>query len=155
MRSARGRSTQDLAAGAIVIVLAVGVLVALARIPQAKFQAISPDLFPRMCAYALIAGGVALLARGLLRRGPSIVLPPWRSVVLVVLGVVTFGLVAPRLGYVPAGFLTVLIAGFATRDVTPVKLLGFAVGLLALSYALFTWLLKVPMPAFALRGLGF
>lgn len=153
--SARGRSSQDITAGAIVIVLAVAVLVALSRIPQAKFQSISPDLFPRLCAYALIAAGVALLVRGLLRRGPSLELPPWRGVVLVVLAVVTFGLVAPRLGYAAAGFLTIVIAGFATREVTPARLVVFACGLIAFSVVLFSYLLKVPMPAFALRGFGF
>ena len=149
------RSSQDIAAGTVVIAVAAAVLVALSRIPQAKFQAISPDLFPRICAYALIAGGVGLLVRGFLRRGPPIELPPWRGVVLVVLAVVVFGLAAPRVGYVPAGFLTLVIAGFATHEVTPVKLVVFACGLSAFSYGLFTFLLKVPMPAFALRGLGF
>lgn len=153
--NSRGRSSQDIAAGAIVIALAIAVLVALSRIPQAKFQAISPDLFPRLCAYALIAGGIGLLVRGLLRRGPSLELPPWRGVVLVVLGVVTFGLAAPRLGYAVAGFLTVVIAGFATREVTPAKLVVFACGLIAFSVVLFSYLLKVPMPAFAFRGFGF
>ena len=83
---------------------------ALSRIPTAKYQSISPDLFPRVCAWLLVAGGVALLVRGCLRAGASIERPAWRGVLLVVSSVVVFGLVAPRLGYAPAGFLTIVIA---------------------------------------------
>jgi len=43
----------------------------------------------------------------------------------------------------------------ATRDVKPLWLVGFAAGLIAFSVVLFSYLLKVPMPAFAFRGFGF
>lgn len=148
----RARSTQDIAAGAIIVALAVAVLVVLSRIPTAKFQSIGPDLFPRMCAYGLIAGGVALVVRGLLRRGATLELPQWRGMLLVVAGIVAFGLLAPRFGYAVGGFATVVIAGFATRDVTPGKLVVFACGLIVFSVALFTFVLKVPMPALKLAG---
>ena len=145
---------QDVAAGAVVIAFAMAVLVALSRIPTAKYQAISPDLFPRVCALALIASGIALMMRGLLRNGPAFAWPPWRGVVLVVASVVVFGVVAPRLGYAIAGFLTMVIAGLAAKDAKPLKLVIFAAGMIAFSVALFSYVLKVPMPAFALRGLG-
>jgi hypothetical protein len=150
----KGRGAQDVAAGAAVVAFAVALLVALSRIPTTKFQAISPDLFPRVCAYALIAGGLALLVRGFVRAGPSLVRPRWRGTILIVLSVVAFGLVAPRFGYAPAGFLTIVIAGLAARDAKPLPLLAFATGLIAFSVVLFSLVLKVPMPAFTLRGLG-
>jgi len=146
------RGTRDVAAGALVIGFAAAVLFVLSRMPTAKFQAISPALFPRVCAVALIAGGMALLVRGLLREGPAIDWPRWRGTLLVILSVVTFGLVAPRMGYAPAGFLTVLIAGFAARDVKPGKLLVFACAIIAFSVVLFSFVLKVPMPAVTLFG---
>ena len=148
------RGTQDIAAGAVVVAFAAAVLVALSRIPTAKYQAISPDLFPRVCAYALILGGIALLVRGFLRAGPSLERANWRGVVLVVLSVVVFGFVAPRFGYAVAGFLTIVIAGFGARDAKPLSLVVFATGLIAFSVVLFSVVLKVPMPAFTLRGFG-
>jgi len=150
----RMRGSQDVAAGAVIVAFAVAVLVALSRIPTTKFQAISPDLFPRVCAYLLIAAGVALLVRGFLRAGAAFTWPPWRSVVLVVLGVVAFGLAAPRFGYAVGGFLTIVIAGFATREVRPLRLVGFACAMIAFSVVLFTYLLKVPMSPFNLRAFG-
>lgn len=150
----RVRAAQDVAAGAVIVTFAVAVLVALSRIPAAKYQAIGPDLFPRMCAYALIAAGVGLLLRGFLRAGPTFVWPPWRGVVPVVLAVVGFGLIAPRFGYAVAGLLTIVISGFAARDAKPVSLVAFALGMVTFSVVLFSFVLKVPMPAFTLRGLG-
>ena len=150
----RVRATQDVAAGAIIITFAVAVLVALSRIPTAKYQAISPDLFPRVCAYALIAGGIGLLLRGFLRAGPAFVWPPWRSVVLIVASVVAFGLVAPRFGYAPAGLLTVVVSGLAARNANAVQLVLVGVGLATFSAVLFSYVLSVPIPAFTLRGLG-
>ena len=99
----------------------------LSRIPTAKYQSIGPDLFPRVCAWALVVGGIGLLLRGLLRRGPALALPGVRGVALIVLAVVAFGVVAPRFGYAVAGFLTIVISGFATREVKPRQLLVFAV----------------------------
>ena len=150
----RGRGTQDIAAGAVVVAFAVAVLIALARIPKAKFQAISPDLFPRVCAFLLIAAGIALVVRGLTREGPRLEWPQLRGLVLVILGVVAFGVLTPRFGYAVGGFVAVVVAGFATRAVKPLPLVVFAAVLIALSVGLFTYVLKVPMPPFALRGVG-
>ena len=46
-----------------------------------------------------------------------------------------------------------VISGFATREVTPGQLVVFACGLIAFSVALFTFVLKVPMPAFSIARL--
>ena len=149
-----GRGTQDIAAGTVIVAFAVAVLAALSRIPTAKFQAIPPDLFPRVCACALIACGIALVVRGVLRKGDPLALPRWRDVGLIVLSVVAFGVVAPRLGYAIAGFLTIVISGFAARDARPVKLLAFALALITFSVLLFSYALKVPMRAFIMPAFG-
>lgn len=153
-RIPRIRASQDITAGAVVIAFAVVVLVGLSRIPTTKYQAISPDLFPRLCAFALIAAGIALLLRGFLRSGPTLASPQWRGVVLVVLSVVAFGLVAPVFGYAVAGFLTVIISGFATREVRPPALFAFACGIITFSVVLFSYVLKVPMRAIIIPGFG-
>ena len=45
-------STQDIAAGAVIVALAVAALVVAVEASRtAKFQTIGPDLFPRLCAY--------------------------------------------------------------------------------------------------------
>jgi putative tricarboxylic transport membrane protein len=149
------RGSQDLAAGAVVVAFAAAVLVALSHIPTAKFQAISAALFPRVCAWALVACGLALLVRGFLRRGEGIAWPRLRGTALIVLSVVAFGLTAPMFGYAVAGFLTLVISGFATKEARPLQLFLFACGMIAFSIVLFSVVLKVPMPAIVLPGFRF
>jgi len=148
----RKKSAQDIAAGTVVIAFATAVLIVLSRIPTAKFQSIGPDLFPRVCAWALVLCGIGLLLRGLLRSGPALKLPGFRGTALIVLAVVAFGVLAPHVGYAVAGFLTIIISGFATREVKPLQLLVFASGMIVFCIVLFTFILKVPVPAIALFG---
>lgn len=151
---ARIRGSRDVTAGAVVMAFAAAVLVALSRMPSARFQAISPALFPQVCAWALVVAGAALMVRGLVRSGPAVAWPRWGGTLLVILSVVAFGLVAPRLGYAVAGFLTIVISGLAARVVKPVGLVVFAVGMMAVSVVLFTLVLKVPMRPFILPAIG-
>lgn len=147
--------SRDTVAGAIVVALGATVLAMLSRIQTAKFQSVGAALFPQVCAFVLILGGVALLLRGLLRGGEKIAWPPLRGTALVVLSVVTFGIIAPRFGYAVAGFLTVMISGFATTEVRPLQLVIFACGMTAFCIVLFTVILKIPTPALVLPGFRF
>jgi putative tricarboxylic transport membrane protein len=149
------RVSQDTVAGAIVVAVGAAVLVVLSRIPTAKFQGIGAALFPQVCASALILGGLALLLRGFVRRGEMIMWPPLRGTALVLLSVVAFGIIAPRFGYAIAGFITIIISGFATTEARPVQLVVFACGMIAFCILLFTAILKVPMPAIVLFSFRF
>lgn len=144
------RAPQDLLAGIVVILVGALVLRALGRISTTSYQAFSPALFPRLCTWATIAGGLVLVARGFLRDGPPLRPIPLRPVVLVTASVVVFGLVAPVLGYAPAGLLTVLVAGLATPEARPLELAAMAVVLVGLSVALFSLLLKLSIPVLIL-----
>src|SRR5688572_13579477 len=97
------RLTQDVVAGLVVIALAIGILFGLSRIPATSYQAIAPDLFPRLCAYGLMLGGLALVVRGVRSAGPAAVWPSPRGLVFVTASVIGFGLLAPRIGYAIAG----------------------------------------------------
>lgn len=146
------RFTQDIVSGVAMIGLAIGILLSLSRIPQTSFQDIPPDLFGRICAYGLIVGGVALIGRGIARGGEVVELPPLRPLLAVLAGVVVFGLVAPRFGYAPAGFLTLVVSGIGSRDLKYRELLLVSIALIAFSVALFSYLLKIPMPVLVLSG---
>lgn len=150
----RVRSSRDVSAGAVVVAIATAVLASLSRIPATKYQAIAPDLFPRVCACALVVAGLALVVRGFVRDGPAFEWPAWRGVVLVTAGVVAFGLAAPRFGYAVAGLLTIVLSGLASRGTKPWTIAAFAVAMIAFSVVLFTYVLKVPMPPFAWRVFG-
>lgn len=146
------RLAKDIVAGIGTIAFAIGVLVALSKIPRTSYQAIPPDLFARLCAYAIIAGGVVLIVRGILRGGEAVKLPPWRAMLAVFAAVIAFGLVAPRYGYAPAGLLTLIIGGLGAPDLKLRQLLLMSAALIAFSVILFTYMLKLPMPFFIMPG---
>jgi putative tricarboxylic transport membrane protein len=146
------RITQDIVSGIVTIVLAIVTLMALSTIPRTSYQAIAPDLFPRLCAYGLILGGLVLIGRGILRGGASINLPPLRPFLAVLLGVIAFGAIAPRAGFAPAGLLTLVISGIGSPDLKFRQTILAAVGLIIFSVVLFHSVLKLPMPVLMLPG---
>lgn len=129
-------------------------LAALTRIGATKYQQIAPDLFPRLCAWALVASGALLLVRGLVRGGEYLGLPKPRGLGLVAAGVVLFGMLAPVAGYAPAGLALMLVSGWAAHDVRPRQLLLVSAGIIAFSVILFSVILKLPLPIARVPGLG-
>ncbi|MDF2809854.1 MAG: hypothetical protein K0S56_885 [Microvirga sp.] len=149
------RGPQDVMAGLTVIVISAVVLRKLSLITTTSYSSFSPALFPRVCTYGIILGGLALILRGLVKDGPGLDGLPFRAVVLVTLAVGAFGFVAPALGYAPAGLLTLLIGGLAAPDVRFRELLGVSVFLIVFSVALFSFALKLTMPILILPSVSF
>ena len=146
------RLTQDVVCGLVVIALAIGILLGLSKIPTTSYQAIAPDLFPRLCAYGLIVGGIALLLRGFRSSGFAIAWPAPRAAFFVTASVVVFGALTPVIGYAIAGFLTLVIGGLGSRETKLRQLLVFSFGLIVFSVLLFSVALKLPAPILILPG---
>jgi hypothetical protein len=149
------RCPQDLLAGVLVVALACGLLFALSKIRVTSYQAISPSLFPQICASGLMLGGAVLVLRGFLRDGPGLERIPWRATGLVTLAIVLFGALTPLVGYAVAGFATLLVGGFAASNVRARELVLTSAALILLSVLLFTYLLKLTIPVAAIPNLGF
>lgn len=140
------RSPQDLFSGLAVLAISAFVLWGLSRVPTSRFASISPTLFPRLCAYGLAIGGIALLFRAFLRDGPAVEPTPLRGVALVTLGVIIFGFLTPIAGYAVAGFLTIFIGGLGSTESRVRELLLLAAGLVVFCVLLFTVGLGLPIP---------
>jgi putative tricarboxylic transport membrane protein len=149
------RGPQDAAAGAVVVVLAALILHALSWISTSSYSTFSPALFPRICAYGIVVGGLLLIVRGIVKEGPGLDGWPLRPVVLVTVAVVTFGIVTPVLGYAIAGLMLLLISGLAARDVRLPALVAVSVALILASVALFSFMLKLTMPVLILPWAAF
>jgi hypothetical protein len=148
----RIRPTQDLVSGVALIALSLIILATLSKIPKTSFQAIAPDLFPRLCAYGLVIGGVMLIARGILKGGDGVTLPPARAFLAVLVGVILFGALSPIVGYAPAGLLTLIVSGLGSPLLNLRQLVTFSLGLILFSVVLFSYVLKLSMPILILPG---
>ena len=147
------RPTQDVVLGSVVIALAVGILFALSKIPKTSYQAIAPDLFPRLCAYGLIIGGIALLVRAFRSSsGLGLTWPAPRATLFVTASVVAFGALTPVIGYAVPGFLTLVVSGLGSSELKLRQLLVFSFGIIVFSVLLFSVVLKLPTAILILPG---
>ncbi|CAH1651650.1 tripartite tricarboxylate transporter TctB family protein [Chelatococcus asaccharovorans] len=149
------RGPQDVVAGLVVIAIAAVILRTLSLITTTSYSTFSPALFPRICTYCIMLGGVVLVARGLVKHGPGLERLPLRPLALVVLAVAGFGFIAPLFGYAIAGLLTLIVSGLAAPDLRLRQLLVVSILLIAASVALFSYALKLTMPIVMIPGLSF
>jgi len=151
----RVRGAQDALGGVVVAVVAAAVLLVLSRMSVASYSAFSPALFPRICAWGLLLGGLLLVARGFLKDGPGLERVPLRPALFVTLAILVFGIVTPVAGYAVAGLLTVVIGGLATPEMRPRELAIVSLALIAGSVGLFSFVLKLSIPILILPGVRF
>ncbi len=152
----RVRSTQDLAAGVFMMLLAGLALVLSSDLPIGTLRQLGPGMLPR--AFAVICAGLGLmLALASLRfDGEKLAGWSWRGVLFVLGGAVLFGLTirgfdlgpikVPQLGLIVSGPLVVLVAGCAAEDVRWKELIIFAVAMTTFCALLFKYALSLPIP---------
>jgi Tripartite tricarboxylate transporter TctB family len=105
-----------------------------------------PGFFPIVLGAILLLFGLVILALGL--RGGEPIAGSWspRALIILPLSLVLFGLLMERAGFVPAMLVLVFGSATATTEFRFVEALLFAIGLTALSAAVFVWGLGLPYP---------
>src|SRR5918992_820363 len=102
--------------------------------------------FPRFVCWALLLLGLAVAVRGLCGTGDEQGgAPVSRAVVLIPASIIVFGYALEPLGMVIATLLTVLVAGFAARDLRLGESVLAAVVLMLVCSLIFVWGLSSPM----------
>jgi hypothetical protein len=127
-------------------------------LPQGSLRSMGPAMLPDWLAYGVGACGIALVALGLLRDGPSLEASALRGPVVVLLAILAFAVTIrpfsfgpvfiPGLGMIIAGPLAIVIGGYATPDVRHRSLLILALSLTPFCMLLFGDLLNLPIPIF-------
>jgi hypothetical protein len=105
-----------------------------------------PGYFPLVLGIALGAIGLLLVARAIISGDEPIEGLNLRPLLLLVLGVVAFGLAILPLGLVVTLIITVAIAAFAGRQSGPIEVAVLALSLAALSIGIFHFALRLPLP---------
>jgi hypothetical protein len=78
-----------------------------------------PGYFPLVLAGVLILLGLVIIASALRMEGEAIGPIAWRGMVFILFAPILFGLTLRGLGFVPAIFITSLVACFASSRMTP------------------------------------
>jgi putative tricarboxylic transport membrane protein len=152
----RIRSSQDMAAGLFMILLA-GLAFVLARdLPLGTLRQIGPGMLPISFAAICAALGLMLCISSLRFNGEKLAGWSWRGVIFVLGGAVLFGLTVrgfdigplkvPQLGLIVSGPLVVLVSGLAAEDRKWKELVIFAVAMTTFCALLFKYALGLPIP---------
>jgi len=148
----------DVLAGAIVCGLAALIWIGASPLAVGALRNFGPGFLPRICAAALLAGGLALLYRGISQpdaaaerlvlagRGPLLVGLAILVFAVTIRGLASGPLPVPRLGLLVAGPVTVLIAGLGSIEARPRELVAYSLGLSGVASLVFVDMLGVPLP---------
>lgn len=143
-----GGVSKDLAAGLAAVALGAAVVWYGSDYSLGTPRRMGPGFFPVVLGALLAVTGLAIMATALRswERMPRLNLRP---LVVLPLALLLFALLLDRVGYAPAGFLAVIVAGFAERRPALVQLLLLALVLVPATWLLFGYALGVPLRLFA------
>jgi putative tricarboxylic transport membrane protein len=145
--------TSNIAISVILIGLAGFVLMQTRHLPFGTLQVPQTAFFPAILATLLLGFSFILLAQTLVaapeRRwgADRIAAEGWVRIGATLAAMVAFALVLERLGFLLTTFLLMVLLLRAVESQRWPKVVGIAVTAALISYALFGWLLGIPLPA--------
>ena len=139
------QSLWPLAGPAVLFVLGAGFVWGAAGYGFGSPSAVGPGYFPAVLgAIAMVlALVIAWSSRG--RIGAPV---EWRALIFITGGIVSFIVVLPRLGFVPAAFACTLVSALASREMKLIQAVVLASGVALIAWIVFLHGLKVSAPAF-------
>ena len=107
-----------------------------------------PGYFPLVLAAILTLLGIVVLVQATRVEGEPMGPIALRGILFILPAPIFFGLTVRGLGFVPALFLTALIAAFASQKMTPIAAVILSATLTAFSVAVFSYGLGLPFQLF-------
>ena len=107
-----------------------------------------PGYFPLVLSALLVVIGLVVLIKAFGREGEPLGQIAWRGMMFILPAPVFFGLTVRGLGFVPALFITTLIASQASMRMRPLPALILAIVVTILSTLIFSYGLGLPFRRF-------
>jgi hypothetical protein len=107
-----------------------------------------PGYFPLVLASILILLGLIVVIQATRVAGEPLGAIAWRGIAFILPAPIFFGLTVRGLGFVPALFLTALIASFASSRMKPLSALVLAFAVTVFATAVFSYGLGLPYERF-------
>ena len=138
----------DVLSGLLFIAIAAFGLWASRNYPVGTALRMGTGYMPRLLCWLLLGLGAVVLAQGLRRQDVPLRSSPqaWRAMLSVTAALVAFGLSIERLGLVLAILLLTGLGALATNMLRPLETVIAALGLIALSWAIFIYGLGLTIP---------
>jgi putative tricarboxylic transport membrane protein len=152
----RVRSSQDMAAGLFMILLAAIALLMSWELPMGTLRQLGPGMLPKSFAVICAALGALLSLNSLRYNGEKLSGVSWRGIFFVLGAACLFGLTirgfeigpikVPALGMLVSGPIVVFCSGLAATDVRVKELALFAAAMTLGCALLFKYALSLPIP---------
>jgi hypothetical protein len=107
-----------------------------------------PGFFPLGLAGILILLGLMIIIQATRVQGEPVGPIAWRGALLILPAPIIFGLTVRGLGFVPAVFITALVASFASIKMRPSRGLIIAIAITAFATIVFSYALGLPIRRF-------
>lgn len=137
---------KDFWTGVLYLAIGAGSALASTRYGMGSAVRMGPGYFPAVLGILLAVVGLVSLVRGFLRKGAPITPFAWKSLALILGGIVLFGLLVSGAGLVVALLLLVLMSAWASVHFRLRSALLLAVCTTAFSVLVFVKALGVPLP---------
>jgi hypothetical protein len=135
---------KDVLAGLVFLAFGWGAISHARLYEVGTLMRMGPGWFPTALGVILALFGVFLIARGIGWSRKEAVSWGWRPVTCIVVAMLAFGFLLPRLGLVPALVAMFFIAAFGGRDFRWPQVLVLTVVMTAFAIGVFVVLLKLP-----------
>jgi hypothetical protein len=147
----RVRAGQDFATGILFAVIALIALYIGADYPMGTPQRPGTGVLPRILSLCLLGTGVFLIGKSILFGDVAMERWVWRPLSAITIATVLFGLIIDDLGLVITMALSMSIAALGASDTRWREFAVFLVIMMVGSWALFIWLLGMPIPLWPVR----
>ncbi|MGO4832355.1 tripartite tricarboxylate transporter TctB family protein [Rhizobiaceae sp. 2RAB30] len=147
MRSLRIDPTNGLC-GALFVVVGLFFLVQSLGLELGTAFRMGPGYFPLVLSGVLILLGLVIVVQATRAEGEPIGPIAWRGILLILPAPIVFGLTVRGLGFVPAIFISALVASFASSRMTPLVALILSALLTVFSVIVFSYGLGLPFERF-------
>ncbi|MBP0445379.1 tripartite tricarboxylate transporter TctB family protein [Roseomonas sp. SSH11] len=137
---------RDVIGGLLLLALGVATVIGGEEYAIGTARRMGPGYFPVLLGYICAALGLAVIAKGFIRRlwdEGEMQLPSVRAILGITGSVAAFILAGQHLGLVPAILALVVIGGFVDRGNTPRSIILLAIGVAAGGVALFSYALGI------------
>jgi hypothetical protein len=141
----RIKSGQDLATGALFVVVGVAALWIGADYPKGTARNPGTGVLPFILAWSLIGTGALLWVKALLVEGPGLTGWAWRPVAMVTLATIAFALLVDRFGLVVAMIGSMTLCALGTPETRWREYALFAAGMILVAIAMFIYGLGMPI----------
>jgi len=147
----RVRAGQDFATGVLFALIALAALYIGADYPMGTPQRPGTGVLPRILALCLLATGAFLIGKAFIVGDVAMERWAWRPLAAITIATILFGLIIDDLGLVIAMVLSMSIAALGALDTRWREFAFFLVIMIVGSWALFIWLLGMPIPMWPVR----